>query len=72
MNDFSRYSSFGGQSGLQALAAHTVAMLNAVTTIYRARATSSLLDVLWFEAFLVIERGNCSEPPIEWGLNAAC
>jgi len=40
VNDFSRYSSFGGQSGLQALAAHTVAMLNAVTTIYRAAPTA--------------------------------
>jgi len=39
VNDFSRYSSFG-QSGLQALAAHTVAMLNAVTTIYRAAPTA--------------------------------
>ena len=36
VNDFSRYTSFGGPSNLQALAAHTVAMLNAVTTIYRA------------------------------------
>ncbi|CAE7253015.1 unnamed protein product [Symbiodinium natans] len=36
VNDFSRYSAFGGSSGLETLAAHTVAVLNAVTTIYRA------------------------------------
>ncbi|CAE7737672.1 YPTC6, partial [Symbiodinium pilosum] len=36
VNDFSRYTAFGGQSGLDALAAHTVSVLNAVTTIYRA------------------------------------
>ena len=35
VNDFSRYSAFGGSSGLETLAAHTVAVLNAVTTIYR-------------------------------------
>ncbi|CAE7314729.1 RABA2A [Symbiodinium sp. KB8] len=40
VNDFSRYTSFGGPSNLQALAAHTVAMLNAVTTIYRAAPTA--------------------------------
>lgn len=40
VNDFSRYTSFGGPSNLQALVAHTVAMLNAVTTIYRAAPTA--------------------------------
>ena len=36
VNDFARFTAFGGHDGLQQLAQHTVAVLNAVTAIYRA------------------------------------
>ena len=35
VNDFARYTAFGGQDGLVQLATHTVAVMNAVTAIYR-------------------------------------
>eukprot|EP00930_Biecheleria_cincta_P096753 TRINITY_DN8854_c0_g2_i1.p1 TRINITY_DN8854_c0_g2~~TRINITY_DN8854_c0_g2_i1.p1 ORF type:complete len:1114 (-),score=144.64 TRINITY_DN8854_c0_g2_i1:210-3050(-) len=40
VNDNSRYNSFGGQSGLSALAAHSVSVMNTVTSIYRTAPTS--------------------------------
>ena len=39
VNDFERYTAFGGQAGLAQLATHTVSVLNAVTGIYRAAPT---------------------------------
>eukprot|EP00928_Gymnodinium_smaydae_P032936 TRINITY_DN23736_c0_g5_i1.p1 TRINITY_DN23736_c0_g5~~TRINITY_DN23736_c0_g5_i1.p1 ORF type:complete len:952 (+),score=115.04 TRINITY_DN23736_c0_g5_i1:61-2916(+) len=39
VNDLSRYTAFGGKSGLDALAAHSTGVMNAVTTIYKAAPT---------------------------------
>lgn len=40
VNDFERYTAFGGQAGLAQLATHTVSVLNTVTGIYRAAPTN--------------------------------
>ncbi|CAJ1335635.1 unnamed protein product, partial [Effrenium voratum] len=42
VNDFSRFTAFGGQASLSALAAHTVSVLNTVTAIFRASPTDGV------------------------------
>eukprot|EP00435_Cladocopium_sp_Y103_P000893 s2267_g1.t1 len=63
VNDFERYTAFGGQAGLAQLATHTVSVLNAVTGIYRAAPTNGAVFPYTVQVVLVAQHTFITSDP---------
>eukprot|EP00930_Biecheleria_cincta_P081932 TRINITY_DN7144_c0_g1_i2.p1 TRINITY_DN7144_c0_g1~~TRINITY_DN7144_c0_g1_i2.p1 ORF type:complete len:1087 (+),score=126.63 TRINITY_DN7144_c0_g1_i2:455-3262(+) len=68
VNDFSRYTAFGGQSGLAALSAHSSGVINTVTSIYRNAPVSGTFP-FQIQVVLVAQHTFLKADPWESAVN---